>query len=681
MRLLPKKKTKTQREQERRDKLAAKAKRGDEKAMRQEQIADARFYAKRIPNALARMKIASMRRQDKKLIVNKVKIIPPVIIHEDYYMIEIDTARLPYGVKTNHLMDDETLQTLSAACRTQVEYKFIPKYGFWYLVPRRGGLGIIPRIISYGDVIDLMPKSAPIWAIPIGVGENKRLTWIDLRKVPHMLIIGSTGTGKTVFLKNFIFTLSKNVSPKRIRFIIADFKRGPDFKIFSELPHLGSPRPVKYNKELVIDDDLGPEIKKNGDYMDRILIKIDDIVDVLKWASAEVDRRNARFDIDVTNIDLWNARYRSNPMPHIVIVIDEVGVIMNRLPSKEQTALTMLLADIAMLGRSAGIHLVLGLQKLVSKILDGAVSDNIETRIVGRTGSGSQSGMALGNGSWAAANLPKGIEGRIVWRNGTDEDQLQTPWVSPKNALSLLDEIMAKWHSGEDNEDKLAIEIFRWALATHDGQVGEETTFKHFRANGVTRTEIVTILQDYVIRTGDDGNEIVPTFIIDEVEYVLLPEIKGQRARLVITKADYDTMLAERELKNNQPPPPPKPELEPIEIFTAALNDLDGNFSYRQVYDLLDGAVSYYKIKKIGREWENKTFEICGVTYRLNPSEKSFPRKIVMVETVSRNTPQTQETVETSNRGQTQEEIDTEPEPEPDTIYDLEWLNSIPEEA
>lgn len=612
------------------DTLEEKRQAAEEKALRKQQIEEAAFYATMIPNSLARLRIASITKKDGKLDINKVKIKPPVLIHEDYYMIEINTARLPFGVKLEHLRDEQTLLTLSGACRTPIEAKFTPTEGFWYLVPRRGGLGIIPRIIDYEAVVDLMPASSSIWSFPIGVGENRKLTWIDLRKTPHMMIIGSTGTGKTVFLKNMIFTLALNCSPKRLRFVVCDFKRGPDFKALAELPHLGTPLPVRHKDEVVgLDEETGSlETERTSDYMDRILIHLDEILATLKWGRNEIDRRNAMFDEDVTNIDQWNAKYRKRPLPHVVIIIDEIGVIMNRLSAKDANKLTEYLADIAMLGRSAGLHLVLGLQKLVKKVLDGAISDNIEARIVGLCASGSQSAIAMGNGSWAAARLPK-IKGRAMWRDEHGEVEVQLPWVAPKTAVDLTNQVINKWVAGDDNEDQLAMDIFKWCLENHNGDYHINQVYQHWRGEQVTKAQVQTIREDYLVTTDDDGT-VGNLFKIEGVEHVLIPGIPGQRPSRVVTLERYSQVMNPDEPTEAamKPGPDPKEGVEAEELFRYALDHLDGDFPIKEIHSVFADRISRNAIEAISKQYETDPIEIDGQTYVLEKQGGRKPKKL-----------------------------------------------------
>jgi hypothetical protein len=599
-------KTREEREQARQDRL-----------LRKQQLEEARFFGGMIPSSLARQKIAFFSKNKGKLDINPVQIKPPVLIHEDYYMVEVNTARLPYGVKLDQLKDPETVETLSAACRSPVEVRWNASEGFWYLIPRRGGLGIIPRVIDYEEVLDLMPDSANIWTIPIGVTENKKLIKIDIRKVPHMMVIGSTGTGKTVFLKSMLLTLASNCSPRRLRMVICDYKRGPDFKSFTALPHLGTPAPVSYDEAVIglREPDGTLETEKTGDYLDRILIHLSEIMELLKWSREEIDRRNAMYTEEITNIDEWNAHHRRAPLPHLLIIVDEVGVMMNRLKGKEAAQMTELLADIAMLGRSAGIHLVLGLQKVVRTVLDGAISDNIEARIVGRCASGPQSAMAMGNGSWSAARLPAGIKGRAMWRDEHGELEIQLPWVPPELAIELNDYVIGRWADGHDNEDQQAMDVFRWCLAEQDGHYHIDHVYQHWRNFHLNRADVQLIREDYLVEKDEEGNP-EPVIKIDDVEYVLVPHVPGVRPSKVIPLAHYLEKQNQEPVEETRPV---EPVVTPEEMLAYAHEHLEGRFPIREIHQAFkDRGLSQYAVEKFCKE--NEGLEHGGYVLEPQPS-------------------------------------------------------------
>ena len=592
-------------------------------AMAEEQAKQARiqseaaYYAGMIPASLARQRIASITRIKGKVIENKVKLRPPGVLHQDYVMLEVDTKRLPHGVTIGKLMDAETINTLSAACRAPVEVRYTPNTGFWYLVPLKEGLGIVPHKIDYDEIIEMMPVRAGNWGIPVGLAENRKLIWKDFRDSPHMMVIGSTGTGKTVWLKNLILTLAMKLPPKRLRFVICDFKRGPDYKAMIELPHLGTPSPVKQNTETVgiyEQDNKVLDEEKTGDYMKRVVIDLDDIKAVLRWAQREIDRRNGLFTQDITNVDQWNRKNFFQPMPHVVIVIDEVAVIMNRLSPKEQGALTILMADIAMLGRSAGIHLVVGLQKLVKRFLDGAISDNMDTRIVGRCASGPQSAMAMGNGSWSANRIPN-IAGRAIFRDESTEREIQLPWVSPARSVELVNEITGKWLAQEDNQDEKALQVFTWCLAEQDGlyHVGRVAayTWQTFR---IPKREIEEIKDRYIVQPGLDDPQ--PIIEIDEQQYVLEPSITDNRPARLVTLKQYH---AGQHIYG----------LPTEDIFRYSLTELDGSLSFRDLYDGLNSqGLTQPQAKQIGQDYEGQTIEIDGQHYTIEPSAGPNPRRL-----------------------------------------------------
>jgi len=442
------------------------------------QYNEAQRLAKLIPAVLARQGGATLATNNKrKVIMNKFRI-EQILIHEDYFMFKVDMVHTPWGKGIEVLKDDDVMQTMAIALNRQVRAYYNAGEGFYYMIPRRDGLSNIPTKIDWREVIDLLPdvdKPGPAmrrnWTLPIGVGENKKVQKIDISKTPHVLILGTTGAGKTVFVKNLLLTLVAKNGPKRLRMVICDFKRGPDYRAFARLPHIGMPSAVRTTTEQSDLDDEGNLIeKKKADTMNRILTKLDEITSVLYWAADEIDRRNAQFDESITDINMWNKVHQREYMPHILIVVDELAIIIDELSTKKAGELHKALGRIARLGRSAGIHLVLGIQNLETKYLSGGISNNISTRIVGRFASGPQSGTAIGTGSWAAVKLPE-IPGRVIWRNDAVLREIQTPWVDPKFAVKFIDEIAVKYSNNDGELSPDALTVFRWALKEANGHL------------------------------------------------------------------------------------------------------------------------------------------------------------------------------------------------------------------
>lgn len=177
----------------------------------------------------------------------------------------------------------------------------------------------------------------------------------DLSAMPHLLIAGQTGSGKSVMINTIICSLLYRNSPSDMKLILVDPKQ-VEMGAYNGVPHLLSP---------VITD---PE----------------KCISALKWAVAEMDRRlRAMGEVGRRNIHEYNELKKSEGMPFIVIVIDELADLMIMAPRDVET----LVVRLAQKARSAGIHLILATQRPSVDVITGLIKANIPARIAFTTAS------------------------------------------------------------------------------------------------------------------------------------------------------------------------------------------------------------------------------------------------------------------------------------------------------
>ena len=197
----------------------------------------------------------------------------------------------------------------------------------------------------------------------------------NLAKMPHLLIAGTTGSGKSVMTNTLITSLLYRNSPSDVKFIIVDPKQ-VEMAQYQDIPHLLTP----------------------------IITQTDKALSAMKWAVGEMERRYTLMaEEKVKNIADYNAKMAKsaaeNPekegkMPYIVIVIDEMADLM-MMAGKD---LEMLIVRIAQKGRAAGIHLVLATQRPEVKVITGLIKANIPGRIAFAVGSQMDSRIMLDQG-------------------------------------------------------------------------------------------------------------------------------------------------------------------------------------------------------------------------------------------------------------------------------------------
>lgn len=174
----------------------------------------------------------------------------------------------------------------------------------------------------------------------------------DLNDMPHLLIAGATGSGKTVCVNSIITTLLYNASPEELRFLMVDPKR-VELAPFNNLPHLLAP---------VVTDP-----KK--------------VSHALDWLVGEMDKRYELFAaVGVRNIDSYNNKAKAEKlaiMPYIVIVIDELADLMLVAQQEVENTITRL----AQLSRAVGIHMIIATQRPSVDVITGVIKANLPARI------------------------------------------------------------------------------------------------------------------------------------------------------------------------------------------------------------------------------------------------------------------------------------------------------------
>ncbi len=194
-----------------------------------------------------------------------------------------------------------------------------------------------------------MQKAKSKLTVALGLDVSGNPLAIDIAKMPHMLVAGTTGSGKSVLINSFISTLLFRASPQEVRLILIDPKR-VEFTGYNGIPHLLTP----------------------------VIVEPTKILSALKWAMAEMDKRYKLFaERGVRNIDSYNELSGFQALPYIVIFIDELADLMMFAPVEVEDAI----ARLAQMARATGIHLVIATQRPSVNVITGLIKANIPCRI------------------------------------------------------------------------------------------------------------------------------------------------------------------------------------------------------------------------------------------------------------------------------------------------------------
>lgn len=223
-------------------------------------------------------------------------------------------------------------------------------------IPGKSLVGIeVPNhsleIVTLKSVIasDEMKKHKSKLAVTLGKDTGSNPIVVDIDKMPHALIAGTTGSGKSVLMHALITSLIFRNSPDELKLILIDPKR-VEMSNYNGIPHLLAP----------------------------VIVEQEKILSSLKWAMAEMDRRYRLFQsVGVRNIQGYNEMSGFQALPYIVIFIDELADLMMFAPVEVEDAITR----IAQLARATGIHLVIATQRPSVDVITGLMKANIPCRI------------------------------------------------------------------------------------------------------------------------------------------------------------------------------------------------------------------------------------------------------------------------------------------------------------
>lgn len=185
--------------------------------------------------------------------------------------------------------------------------------------------------------------------IALGLNVSGQPQVADIAKMPHVLIAGSTGSGKSVSINALLASLLYKNSPSELKLILVDPKR-VELSLYNGIPHLLTP----------------------------VIVEVDKVLSALKWAMSEMERRYKLFaSVGVRNMEGYNEMAGFQALPYLVIVIDEMADVMMFAPVEVEDAICRL----AQMARATGIHLVLSTQRPSVDVITGLIKANIPCRI------------------------------------------------------------------------------------------------------------------------------------------------------------------------------------------------------------------------------------------------------------------------------------------------------------
>ncbi|OGH04580.1 MAG: hypothetical protein A2W22_04930 [Candidatus Levybacteria bacterium RBG_16_35_11] len=248
--------------------------------------------------------------------------------------------------KITALSNDLALATEAPTGQIRIEAPIPGRNLVGIEIPNRG-LEVVPLKALLSS--DVMRKNKSKLAVSLGLDVSGNPLIADIAKMPHVLIAGTTGSGKSVMINSFIASLLFRASPDELKLILIDPKR-VELTGYNGIPHLMTP----------------------------VIVEIEKILSALQWAMAEMDRRYKLFaENTVRNIESFNELSGFQVLPYIVIFIDELADLMAFAPVAVEDAI----ARLAQMARATGIHLVVSTQRPSVDVITGLIKANIPCRI------------------------------------------------------------------------------------------------------------------------------------------------------------------------------------------------------------------------------------------------------------------------------------------------------------
>lgn len=329
----------------------------------------------------------------------------------------------------------------------------------------------------------------------------------DLAKMPHLLVAGQTGSGKSVMINDILTSLLYRNSPSDLKLILVDPKQ-VELKPYNDIPHLLTP----------------------------VITEPEKCISALKWTVAEMERRyRALADVNRRNIVEYNNFKKEEGMPYIVVVIDELADLM-MMAARDVEALIVRIAQKA---RAVGIHLVLATQRPSVDVITGLIKANVPARIAFTTASqvdsrtiidqiGAEKLLGMGDMLLSTADMPKPkrVQAAFITDDETvkvmDFIRIQRPPQYDDEVVSQPVQLNGKGgivadHGGQDADDDMYRDAVRAVIESR--KASTSLLQRRLRIGYGRAARLIETMEEQGIISHADGNRPREVMVssIDEV--------------------------------------------------------------------------------------------------------------------------------------------------------------------
>lgn len=433
------------------------------------------------------------------------------------------TLKPTTGVKLNQIMARQNDLSLALAAHPiRIEAPIPGKDAVGVEIPNK-----TPAIVRLRPILEAkeMKREKSRLAMAVGRDVSGEPIVADLDRMPHLLIAGATGSGKSVCINGIITAFLYNSSPRELRIILVDPKR-VEFTQYNGVPHLLTP----------------------------VITRHEEMISALRWAVSEMDERYSKLQkAGQRDINSYNkSQKNADRIPYIIIFIDELADLMAVAAREVESSVVRL----AQLARATGIHLVVATQRPSVDVITGLIKANITNRIAFAVASQvdsrtildmSGAERLLGNGDMLflhnGSPKPKRIQGVFV---ADSEINKVTGYLRKQSEAHYQEDILSyePKKEGVIGAEGASDELFDEAVESvlNANRASASLLQRRLRIGYARAARLLDILEEQGIIAPSDGTNKPRELLIDKETYERTKEVEKE-------KKDKD--------RNDSPPPPP----------------------------------------------------------------------------------------------------------------------------